>query len=293
MTADIGQRRSDSLIQRARNSGIPTIQMLQRYAQERFTVRVGLLDGRQALSLKGGVMYHWDTTMADLKRPTADIDMHSYGDGSISHAEVLALFSDACALKMEDGCHFEVAKTSVLEHDHHQSDGIRVHLRSHVGKSQAPLYLDVGIGGEPPVGLRDLHIVPMFDGDRTVSMKAQPWAYNIAEKLHSIVVRGLSNTRMKDYRDLWVLIHKDIDGEAIREACRHTFEIRATELSDHMPEGLLPVFAETRQQEWERYIARNAITGVPVELADVVEDLNHQYAAAVMASPDARYGAGS
>lgn len=283
MTADIGQRRSDSLIQRARNSGIPTIQMLQRYAQERFTVRVGLLDGRQALSLKGGVMYHWDTTMADLRRPTADIDMHSYGDRSITHDEILTLFRAACDLKMEDGCRFEVAKTSVLEHDHHQSDGLRVHLRSHVGKSQAPLYLDIGVGGEPPVGLRDLHIVPMFDGDRTVSMKAQPWAYNIAEKLHSIVVRGMSNTRMKDYRDLWVLLGKDIADEVIEHACEHTFRIRSTELSDGVPEGLLPVFAEVHQADWERYLERNDIRGVPAELSEVVRDLNKRYSDAVVA----------
>jgi hypothetical protein len=285
MTADIGQRRSDSLIQKARNSGIPTVQMLQRYAQERFTVRVGLLDGRQALSLKGGVMYHWDTTMADLRRPTADIDMHSYGDRSISHDEILTLFRAACDMELEDGCRFEVAKTSVLEHEHHQTDGLRVHLRSLVGKSQAPLYLDIGIGGEPPVGLRELHIVPMFDGDRTVSMKAQPWAYNIAEKLHSIVVRGMSNSRMKDYRDLWVLIGRDIAPDVVARACEHTFSIRSTDMAEDVPEGLLPGFAEGHQPDWERFLERNDIRGVPAELSEVVEALNEHYATAVMA-PD-------
>ena len=289
MAADIGQRRSDSLIQRARNSGIPTIQMLQRYAQERFTVRVGLLDARQALSLKGGVMYHWDTEMADLRRPTADIDMHSYGDSSITHDEILSLFRQACALDIEDGCSFELAKTSVLEHDHHQDDGLRVHLRSHVGKSRAPLYLDIGIGGEPPVGLRDMHITPMFEGDPTVTMKAQPWAYNIAEKLHSIVVRGLSNSRMKDYRDLWVLLAKGIGEEAVRDACEHTFRIRNTDLPQEEPEGLLPVFAEMRSEDWSRYLLRNDIRGVPERLADVVSDLNHGYAGAVIAAARPRH----
>jgi hypothetical protein len=261
--------------------------MLQRYAQERFTVRVGLLDARQALSLKGGVMYHWDTSMADLRRPTADIDMHSYGDLSISHDEILTLFHAACAMEIDDGCRFEVAKTSVLEHDHHQSDGLRVHLRSHVGKSQAPLYLDIGIGGEPPVGLRDLHIVPMFDGDQTVTMKAQPWAYNIAEKLHSIVVRGMSNTRMKDYRDLWILRGKDIDPETVRQACAHTFRIRATELADGMPEGLLPEFADSHQADWERYLDRNDVRELPPELSEVVADLGEHYASAVMSAETA------
>ncbi len=286
MPADTGQRRSDSLIQRARNAGIPTVQMLQRYAQERFTVRVGLLDARQALSLKGGVMYHWDMSMADLRRPTADIDMHSYGDLSISHDEILGLFRAACDIVIDDGCRFEVAKTSVLEHDHHQSSGLRVHLRSHVGKSQAPLYLDIGIGGEPPVGLRDLHIMPMFDGDRTVTMKAQPWAYNIAEKLHSIVVRGMSNTRMKDYRDLWVLLGKDMDPETVRQACAHTFRIRATELADGMPEGLLPEFAEHRQADWERYLDRNDVKSLPRDLSEIVADLAGHYASAVMLPED-------
>jgi Domain of unknown function (DUF1814). len=284
MTSDIGKRRSDSLIQRARNAGIPTMQMLQRYAQERFTVRIGLLDYRHALSLKGGVMYHWDTSMADLRRPTSDIDMHSYGDNSISHEEILSLFHAACAMDMEDGCEFEVTKTSVLEHDHHQDNGLRVHLRSSIGRTRAPLYLDIGIGGEPPIGLRELHITPIFQGDKTVSMKAQPWAYNIAEKLHSIVVRGLSNTRMKDYRDLWVLMSRDIDPDTVRQACEHTFKIRATDLAESEPEGLLPVFAETRQEDWERYLIRNGVSNVPERLADVVEDLNRVYAQAVIAA---------
>jgi hypothetical protein len=151
----------------------------------------------------------------------------------------------------------------------------------------APLYLDVGIGGEPPVGLRDLHIAPMFEGDRTVSMKAQPWAYNIAEKLHSIVVRGMSNTRMKDYRDLWVLLGKDVGREAIRQACAHTFRIRATELADGMPEGLLPDFAAGHQADWERYLDRNDVRGLPRELSEIVADLGEHYAEAVMSPEEA------
>lgn len=255
--------------------------MLQRYAQERFTVRVGLLDGRQALSLKGGVMYHWDASMADLMRPTADIDMHSYGDGSVTHDEVISLFTAACALDLQDGCSFEVAKTSVLEHGHHEDDGLRVHLRSRVGKSMAPLYLDIGIGGEPPAGLRDLRIEPIFEGDRSVSMKAQPWPYNIAEKLHSIVVRGLTNTRMKDYRDLFVLSERGIDPDKIADACKHTFRIRSTELAGDLPEGLTEAFSDLRQPDWERYLERNGITGVPEHLHVVVERLERDYAAAV------------
>jgi hypothetical protein len=220
--------------------------------------------------------------MADMNRPTADVDLHSYGNGSISHKELLELFDEACRLDLNDGITFRVTKTSILEHEHYEDHGLRAYIESHIGKTRANIHLDVGIGGEPPVGLRPLEIKPLFKNDEGVTVMAQPWVYSISEKLHAMVDQGMNNTRMKDYRDLWVLMHKGFDKQAMHDAVVHTFAIRAKDMPDYVPEGLLPCFADAKQQAWTDYLERNDIAGLPADLMTVVGDLQDYYADVVM-----------
>lgn len=211
----------------------------------------------------------------DLNRSTADIDVHTYEN--LAHDEILSLFGKAVAIEDEDGVAFEIRKTAVLEHEHGEANGIRVHITGTVGKCTVSTYVDVGIGGEAPVNVRELPIVPMIAGQTSSTIRVQPFQYAMAEKLHSIVARAMSNTRMKDYRDLLVLSRKGFDDGSVREAIAHTFSMRHTDLPDTTPEGLLPLFAEIEQADWDRYLHRNRVSGMPQGFAEVVEELRQYF----------------
>ena len=270
-----GERKVEKLKAKFKSRGLDVPQQLQKYVQERLCARLWAFEEGARMTLKGGCAYHFAPEFADLNRPTADIDVHSYD--VIAHDEVMSLFRKAINVKDNDGVVFEIGRTDVLDHEHGEHQGLRIHIIGWLGKTRVTTYADVGIGGEAPVAVRELPIIPMCDGDNSATIRVQPFEYAMAEKLHSIVVRGLSNTRMKDYRDLLILSRKGFDDETVREAIAHTFAQRNTDLPEETPEGLLPIFSVAKQQDWERYLQKNRVTGMPEDLGAVVEELRQYH----------------
>lgn len=271
----IGERKVEKIRAKSKSRGLDVPQQLQKYVQERLCARLWAFEEGSRMTLKGGAAYHFAPEFADLNRSTADVDVHSYD--VIAHDEVMSLFRRAVEIEDPDGVAFEIGKTSVLEHEHGEHQGLRIHIIGWLGKTRVNTYADVGIGGEAPVAVRDLPIIPMCDGDTSSTIRVQPFEYAMAEKLHSIVVRGLGNTRMKDYRDLVILSRKGFDDETVREAIAHTFAQRHTDIPEMAPDGLLPVFSDEKQSDWARYLEKNRVTGMPQELGAVVEELRSYF----------------
>lgn len=74
------------------------------------------------------------------------------------------------------------------------------------------------------------------------------WAYptytDIAEKLHAIALLGMTNSRLKDYFDLSVLLEREIlDTDLLAQAIKATFEQRGMAVPDALPIGLSDEFA--------------------------------------------------
>ncbi len=270
-THTIGERIAEKIKARAKARGLDSAQQLQRYVQERLCVRLWAHEESRTLTLKGGCCYHFAPEFLDLNRTTADIDVHTYE--RMGHEEVLALFRKAIEIEDDDGVSFSINKTSILEHEHGEANGLRIHFTGMVGKSAVSSYADVGIGGLQPMEVRELPVVTMVPGQSSATIRAQPWEYAIAEKLHAVVKHGAANTRMKDYRDLLVLSRKGFDDEKVREAIAFTFSALNVDLPEITPVGLTAAFAEAKQPDWERYLHRNRVTGLPQDLGAVVAEL--------------------
>lgn len=283
----LGDRIAEKVKAKAKARGQDVPQALQKLAQERIACRLYAYEESEHLVVTGGCLYHWCPTMADMNRPTADIDLHSYE--CETHDEILNLFKKAFQIEDNDGWNFEVSKTTILEHEHGEYNGLRVHIVGHLGRVRVSTYADVGLGGEPPVGLRELRIRPQIEGQSSQTIKAQPFEYSIAEKLHSIVVRGLTNTRLKDYRDLFVLSRRGFDGETIRAAVEHTFRQRSTELPARLPVGLSAAYANVRQADWQRHLKKSRITGMPQDLGEIVDELADFYGPLLEREPSFTY----
>lgn len=270
-THTIGERIAEKIKAKAKARGLDPAQQLQKYIQERLCVRLWAHEESRTLTLKGGCCYHFAPEFLDLNRATSDIDVHTYE--RMGHEEVLALFQRAIDIEDEDGVTFRINKTSVLEHEHGEANGLRVHFTGTVGKTASSSYADVGIGGLQPVEVRELPVITMVPGQTSTTIRAQPFEFAIAEKLHAIVKHGENNTRMKDYRDLLVLSRKGFDDEKVREAIAFTFNALDVSLPDRTPVGLTPAFATAKQGDWERYLHRNRVINMPQDFTAVVDEL--------------------
>jgi len=100
----------------------------------------------------------------------------------------------------------------------------------------------------------------------------------IAEKFEAMVTLGLSNSRMKDFYDIWMLSRTcSLDSERLQQAIYATFKRRGTPIPTDIPLALQPDFAAdpTKLTQWNAFLRKNALgDGVP-SLSTVLEELRH------------------
>ena len=102
-------------------------------------------------------------------------------------------------------------------------------------------------------------------------MRAYPKATVVAEKLHAVTVLGMTNTRMKDFFDLALLLRDHtLDDAELQQAVEATFARRRTAMPSTMPIGLSDAFADdtTKQTQWRAFLSKNKLE--PMDLDDVV-----------------------
>ena len=81
----------------------------------------------------------------------------------------------------------------------------------------------------------------------------------------------MTNTRMKDFFDLWVLLHDTtLDDAQLRRAIEATFARRKTAMPATLPIGLEDAFAEdaAKQVQWRAFLRKNKLDAM--DLAEVV-----------------------
>ena len=98
----------------------------------------------------------------------------------------------------------------------------------------------------------------------------------VAEKFQAMVLLGMSNTRLKDFYDLWVLATDfSFDGAVLGSALQATFARRGTELPQTVEQvvALTALFAANpqKQQAWAGFLRKHPLTGMDLDLMAVVE----------------------
>ena len=77
----------------------------------------------------------------------------------------------------------------------------------------------------------------------------------IAEKHEAIVSLGMTNTRLKDYFDLWFLAtYAKTDEAVLRQAIQATFARRRIEVRTALPLGLSDAFAASLIKQQQRSV---------------------------------------
>lgn len=253
----------------AKGEGRDFTQVLNQYFQERLLDRLARSSASQQFVLKGALLFVvLDDGSAETRgRPTKDIDLEAL-TLKPEPSEVRARFAAIAALPSEpdDGVVFTVAEIEaeqIMAEDRYE--GVRVHVPAHLGKMRGRIQIDVGFGDAitpQPRRLRFPTLLPDFSPPQLLTY---PLETVVAEKFEAAIDLAEANTRMKDFRDLFVLaVSTPFDGAVITQAVARTFERRGTSTaagSTVMTEG----FAKNadRQTAWSGYLRRERIDTVP------------------------------
>jgi predicted nucleotidyltransferase component of viral defense system len=263
----------DRLLKRSRQTGEDFGFLLQRYAAERLLYRLGQSAHRGRFVLKGAMLFAlWG---GSVYRPTRDLDFTGYGNSDAD--DVVATFKEICTLSVpEDGLVFDAATVKGEPiRDEAEYGGLRVRLRSMLGNARIEMQIDIGFGNAIEPGANDVQYPTLLDAPAP-NVRAYPHEAVVAEKLHTLVVLGERNSRIKDFYDLYTLATQfPFDGTRLSRAVSATFDRRRAKIDSAMPAGLTPRFFsdESRAGQWRAYLDRNNLPGAPRDFAQVGERL--------------------
>ncbi len=174
--------------------------LMRNYMMERFLERISLSEYKNQFILKGGMLV---AAMVGLDaRATMDLDATIKGT-NVSVEDVEMIISKIISIPLNDGVLFRIKRISetMEEADY---PGVRVSMETKFDGVITPLKIDISTGDIITPREIKYNFNLMFE-NRTIEV----WAYNLetvlAEKLETVISRNVTNTRMRDFYDIYIL----------------------------------------------------------------------------------------
>lgn len=227
---------------------------------ERFLARLCQSKYKANFILKGGTLL---ARYIPIGRETKDLD---FLVTRLKNSEEFLgkAFDDICSVNLADGFEFEKVKIGKLQHPHMDYTGLEVLLLVKLGSPQSYIQIDLGFGDvvEPisySMNLTATSKGPLFESQ--IQVQSYPKEFIFAEKLETVVQRGIGNSRMKDFHDLISLISLDghLDKSYTDKVVRAVFIHRQTPL-EALPIQLDAEAEKVLQAAWEKYHAKTVFT---------------------------------
>ena len=226
---------SPSILARLKNfskeSGLDYTLVSRLYMQEGVLRRISVSSYSESLYLKGGLLLY--SLSGFSSRPTQDIDLlgsRISGDEielRETVKEILSFDADDELIFNTDSIEF----TDITEGADYQ--GKRIKVSCSLGNMRTNLKLDIGFGdtiSPAPVEMT----YPEILSKQGFRIFAYSMESVIAEKFEAMIVLDASNSRMKDFYDIYqILIENTISLKSLAEAIRQTFQARHTILPDN------------------------------------------------------------
>ena len=244
----------------AKEAGIPAQAMMQSYLLERLLERLSNSPWRNNVVIKGGVLI--SSLVGVSSRTTMDLDTTVRGF-DLTHESAERAFREIISVHADDDWEFAFDRTEdIRETDDYP--GIRVHLRALYAPMVIPLTVDV-----TPNAVE--YRYPLLFDEGEISLMAYPIETVLAEKLETIVSRGVANTRPRDFYDIHVLMSAKgdcIDLEVLRDALESTCRKRGSWTTITRWASILDGVASDTAMlaQWAKYARKNPYaTGISLQ----------------------------
>ena len=201
--------------------------LIRVFMMERFLERLATSSYKNFFVLKGGILV---TSMVGVAlRSTMDIDT-SLINQNLSEEDVVRIVREIIDIDVGDGVTFVLKRVSMIM-DEMEYPGVRCSLGAVFDNLITPMKIDISTGDVITPGAVEYPYKLMLE-NRSIRL----WAYNIetvlAEKLQTILARGILNTRMRDFYDIKILLDccgGSIDDGIFNRAYTATCKKRNTE----------------------------------------------------------------
>ena len=227
--------------------------LMRIYMMERFLERLAQSEYRDNFIIKGGILV---TAMIGVAhRSTMDIDT-SMKNLNLSAEDALRVVNQVKDIDLDDGVSFDVKDVSNIM-DEMEYPGIRVTMNANVGRLITPLKIDISTGDVITPRAIEFNYDLLLE-DRSISL----WSYNLetilAEKLQTVLARGILNTRMRDFYDIRMLLdtYEDkVNKAVLKDAFAATCKKRGTDHLQEQAEEIIKIIEADEQLQvlWRAY----------------------------------------
>ena len=227
--------------------------LMRIYMMERFLERLAQSEYRDNFIIKGGILV---TAMIGVAhRSTMDIDT-SMKNLNLSAEDALRVVNQVKDIDLDDGVSFEVKDVSNIM-DEMEYPGIRITMNANVGKLITPLKIDISTGDVITPRAIEFNYDLLLE-DRSIRL----WSYNLetilAEKLQTVLARGILNTRMRDFYDIRMLLdtYEDkVNKAVLKDAFAATCKKRGTDNLQEQAEEIVKIIEADEQLQvlWRAY----------------------------------------
>ena len=209
----------------AKQKNIPAQVILQNYMFERLLVRLSASEYKEKFVLKGGMLVAAIVGLDN--RATMDMDT-TLKNLPLTPEAIRSALEDVCDIAFDDGVVFEIGTISPIREDDIYG-GYRVMLNAKFDTLLTPLCFDVSTGYSITPHALQYNFSEIFDDEKSYEL----WAYNIetvmAEKVETILRRGVFNTRPRDFYDTYILTTtQKFDNAVFADALSATAKHRGT-----------------------------------------------------------------
>jgi len=202
--------------------GIEAHVLIRKYMMERFLERVSSSKYNGSFILKGGMLVA--AFVGVEARATMDIDTTIKGI-PVTMVDMERTITEISNIDLDDNVKFRIKKVSEIM-DEAEYSGIRFSMDAVLDGAVIPLKIDISTGDVITPREIAYSYKLMFE-DRTIPIMTYPIETVLAEKLETVISRSITNTRMRDFYDIHILLKsQNIDADILALALERTAKKR-------------------------------------------------------------------
>lgn len=236
----------------AKDHGIAAQVVLQNYMFERFLERLSNSEFKDKFVIKGGMLI---ATIVGLDiRSTMDLDT-TLRNLPFAEDQIMHTIQSICSVDLDDEVAFSIVSVTSIRKDDRYG-GFCVRIEARYDTITTPLSIDISTGDALTPSAVHYEFSGMFDESVRISI----WGYNIetimAEKVETILSRGIFSTRPRDYYDMYILgTTQRYDKALFWEALSATATHRESKAILANTEGIFNSISESPDllERWRKY----------------------------------------
>ena len=226
--------------------------LLQNYYMECFIARLSHSEYADRFIIKGGFLI---SSLVGLNnRSTMDIDT-TVKNLSVNESEISKTLSYICSIPADDDFTFIFDHVEPIREDD-EYHGFRAFLFVDYEVMRGTLSIDITTGDSIYPNITRRKIIRCFDSD-IINVFSYPLETVLAEKIETIITRGILNTRPRDFYDVYILTKtQGYNAETLRKAIFATAEHRGTKaIMEAETNNRLAVIENSSelQSQWAKY----------------------------------------